>query len=366
MEISVTQENLQKALLATSRVASTKAGLPVLGNVLLRTEDNRLLVAATNLEIASTILIGAKVVTRGAITVPAKLISEFVANLPKGNVELKVTKSRLTINSGGYSSTINGIDADEFPELPAIDEKTSIHYSLNAADFKHAVSQTIFACSTDTSRPVLTGVYWHSYDGKLYLVGTDGYRLAERVVVDTKSDLAAIVPVSTLQEVLRVVSDNTPEIDILFDETQVRFRVDDTEITSRLIDGKYPDYRQLIPKSTDINTSMATADLSRTAKIARLFAQDSGGSIMIVVDEADKMFDVRSVASEVGENTSRIDATVSGSGQVSLNSRYLSEALAVIEDTTLNLGFSGKLSPIVLTPGGKDANYLHIIMPLKS
>lgn len=366
MEISVTQENLQKALLSTSRVASTKAGLPVLGNVLLRTEGNRLLVAATNLEIASTVLIGAKITTRGAITVPAKLISEFVTNLPKGNVDLKVTKSQLAITSGGYSSTINGIEADEFPELPSIDEKTSIHYTFNSTDFKHAVSQTVFACSTDMSRPVLTGVYWHSHEGKLYLVGTDGYRLAERVMVDTKSELAAVIPVTTLQEVMRVITDSTNEVDILFDETQVRFRVDDAEITSRLIDGKYPDYRQLIPQTTDIKTTLKTADLSRTAKIARLFARDSGGSIMMVVDEADKLFDVRSVASEVGENTSRIEAEVTGSGQVSLNSRYLSEALAAIDAEQLRLGFSGKLSPIVLTPADDDANYLHIIMPLKS
>lgn len=366
MEISVTQENLQKALLSTSRVASTKAGLPVLGNVLLRTEGNRLLIAATNLEIASTVLIGAKIITRGAITIPAKLISEFVTNLPKGNVDLKVTKSQLTITSGGYTSTINGIDADEFPELPAIDEKTSIHYTFNASDFKHAVSQTVFACSSDMSRPVLTGVYWHSYEGKLYLAGTDGYRLAERVMVDTKSDLAAVIPVSTLQEVMRVITDSTNEVDILFDETQVRFRVDDAEITSRLIDGKYPDYRQLIPKSTETNATMQTSDLGRTAKIARLFARDSGGSIMIVADEEDKLFDVRSVASEVGENTSRIEAEVSGSGQVSLNSRYLSEALAVIDADRLKLGFSGKLSPIVLRPDKDQADYLHIIMPLKS
>lgn len=366
MEISVTQENLQKALLATSRVASTKAGLPVLGNVLLRTEGNRLLVAATNLEIAATVLIGAKIVTRGDITVPAKLISEFVANLPKGNVELKVAKTQLTITSGGYKSTLNGIDAEEFPELPAIDEKTSIHYSFNTSDFKQAVSQTVFACSTDVSRPVLTGVYWHSHEGKLYLVGTDGYRLAERVMVDTKSELAAIIPVSTLQEVMRVITDSTAEVDILFDETQVRFRVDDAEVTSRLIDGKYPDYRQLIPKSTDINSLVSTADLSRTAKIARLFARDSGGSIMIVADETDKLFDVRSVASEVGENSSKIDAEVKGSGQVSLNSRYLSEALTVIDADRLKLGFSGKLSPIVLKPAGEDVDYLHIIMPLKS
>lgn len=234
MELSVTQENLAKALSAAGRVATAKAGLPILSNILLQTSGTRLLVAATNLEIASTQFIGAKIASQGSITIPARLVSEFVSSLPKGPVTLLVKGSQLHITSGGYSSIINGTATDEFPELPSIDEKNSIHYQINASDFKQAVSQTIITSSNDSTRPILTGVYWHSFEGALYLAATDGYRLSERKVMETKSDVAAIVPTTTLQEVLRLVDDSLDEVDVLFDETQVRFRAGEAEVTSRI------------------------------------------------------------------------------------------------------------------------------------
>lgn len=366
MQLTVTQDKLAHALNSTSRVASAKAGLPVLANVLLRTDKTRLYIAATNLELASSATLAAKVASTGEITVPAKLISEFVSNLPKGNVELKAEGSKLHITAGGYSSTINGIEADEFPALPTIDEKKSVHLTLSAEDIKQAAAQTIFACSNDVTRPVLTGVYWHTYEGELYLVGTDGYRLAERRLMKAQSELAAIIPSTTVHEVLRVMSDSISEVDILFDETQVRFRVGDTEITSRLIEGNYPNYRQLIPSSTETNATVKLNELSRTAKIARLFARDQGGSVTLAVDSELSELSIQSVASEYGENKSTITAETNGDGSVSLNSRYLSEALAVIPSDILDIGFSGKLAPIVLRPEVKNPDYTHIIMPLKS
>ncbi|MEO7905012.1 MAG: DNA polymerase III subunit beta, partial [Candidatus Saccharimonadales bacterium] len=272
MELTVTQENLSKALSSVGRVASSKAGLPILSNILLRTDGNRLLVAATNLEIASTHLIGAKIVTPGSITVPARLVSDFISSLPKGAIEMKVKDSHLTLSSGSYSSVINGTVADEFPELPTIDETSSIQYSISSADFKQAVSQTVITSSNDTTRPVLTGVYWHSHEGFLYLAATDGYRLAERRLVKTDSQVAAIIPTTTLQEVLRTLHDDADVVDVLFDETQVRFRVGESEITSRLIDGNYPDYRQLIPATSDTNVVMNASEFTRITKIAGMFA----------------------------------------------------------------------------------------------
>lgn len=366
MEVSVTQENLSRSLSAVSRVASSKAGLPILGNVLLRTEGNRLLIAATNLEIASTFYIGAKVAKPGSITLPAKLVSEFISSLPKGTVELSVKSNKMTISSGTYQSIINGIEADEFPELPAIDEKTSIHYAIETNDFKQAVSQTIITTSNDSTRPVLTGVYWHSFDGNVYLAATDGYRLSERRLVKTDSDVAAIVPTSSLQEVMRTITDSVTEIDVLFDETQVRFRVGDAEITSRLIDGNYPDYRQLIPKKSETSIELKSTDFIRTVKIAGLFARESGGSITLKADSDKNNLSIHSIASELGENTSSVEGIVAGDGQVTLNSRYLSEALGAVDGDTVVFEFSGKLSPCILSSKGKDVNYLHIIMPLKS
>jgi DNA polymerase-3 subunit beta len=366
MELSVTQENLAKALSNVGRVASTKTQLPILSNILLRTDGNRLLVAATNLEIAATHMVGAKIITPGSITIPARLVSEFVSSLPKATVDLKVVGSHLTISSGTYKSVINGVVADEFPELPTIDETSSIQYSIKTADFKQAVSQTIVTASSDATRPVLTGVYWHSFEGNLYLAATDGYRLSERRLVPTTSEVAAIIPTTTLQEVLRTITDDTAEVDMLFDETQVRFRVGESEVTSRLIDGNYPDYRQLIPATSETNATLKAADFVRITKIAGLFARDSGGSVTLTADTEKKSLSLHSIASELGENTSSTDADVTSDGQVTLNSRYLADALSVVDGSTVEFRFSGKLAPCVLTAKGGDVNYKHIIMPLKS
>ncbi|HRC28280.1 MAG TPA: DNA polymerase III subunit beta [Candidatus Saccharimonas sp.] len=366
MELSVTQENLARALTAVGRVASSKAGLPILSNILLRTEGNRLLVAATNLEIASTYHVGAKVVKQGSITVPARLISEFVSSLPKGTIDLSTKGAHMTISSGTYNSVINGIEADEFPELPAIDEAESVNYVVAVGDFKQAVSQTIITSSGDTTRPVLTGVYWHSIQGSLYLAATDGYRLAERKLLQTKSQIAAIVPTSSLQEVLRTISDTADEVEVLFDNTQVRFRVGEAEITSRLIDGNYPDYRQLIPAKSDTVIVLNTEEFTRIVKIAGLFARESGGSVTVTANADTQEVSVHSVASELGENTSSAKATITGDGQVTLNSRYISEALGALDGEEVEFRFSGKLSPTVLSVHDKKPNYIHIIMPLKS
>lgn len=366
MELTVTQENLSRALGGVGRVASNRAGLPILNNILLRTDGTRLLVAATNLEIASVYHIGSKIVTPGAITVPARLINEFITSLPSGTVELKSTDNRLTITSGRYSSVINGIVAEEFPELPTIDETDSLLFKVDAADFKQAVSQTIITAGTDTTRPVLTGVYWHISDGHIYLAATDGYRLSERKLMVAEGDLSAIIPASTLQEVLRTLNDDTSEIEMLFDDTQVRFRMNGVEVTSRLIDGNYPDYRQLIPATSDINIRINATEFTRITKIAGLFARASGGSITITADSEKKSLSIHSIASELGENTSSAEAEVEGDGQVTLNSRYLSDALSVVGADVVRFRFSGKLSPCVITPADGESEYTHIIMPLKS
>ena len=366
MELTVTQENLTRALGSASRVASGKTQLPILSNILLRTDGHRLMVAATNLEIATSQLIGAKIINEGAITVPARLVTEFVSNLPKTTVTLRVENNHLHITADGYKSVINGVVADEFPELPTINEKTAVSYAIAPADLKQAVTQTILTTSGDATRPVLTGVYWHSHDNALYLAATDGYRLSEKKLVGTKSDVAAIIPTSTLQEVLRAINDDINEVEVLFDETQVRFRINDAEITSRLIDGNFPDYRQLIPATSDTVITVPRTELTRITKVAGLFARESGGSITITADATKSVVSLHSVASELGENTSETAADVTADGQVTLNSRYLTEALGVIDSETVVFRFSGKLAACVLSSDKPDADYQHIIMPLKS
>lgn len=367
MEVTVTQENLNFALSNTSRIASSKAGLPILNNLLLRTDSSRLLIAATNLEVASSHRIGAKVTKPGSITVPAKLLSDFVQNLPKEQITLVVTNNKLHITAKNSSSVINGVADDEFPELPVIDDKTAVSYTLSTEDFKHSVSQTIVAASSDSTRPILTGVYWHSFDKHLYLAATDGYRLTERRIIKTTSDVTAVIPTSTLQEVLRTLRDDMNEIEILFDETQVTFRLAEVEITSRLIDGNFPDYRQLIPAKSDSSFTIRRTEFVRIIKIASLFARESGGGITLALDTETNKLTIHSIASEIGENSSEVDVQTTGeTASVSLNSRYVIDALSVMSSQDVSFEFSGKLSPCIIHETDKNAAYKHIVMPLKS
>jgi DNA polymerase III subunit beta len=184
--------------------------------------------------------------------------------------------------------------------------------------------------------------------------------------VKTSSEVAAIIPVTTLQEVLRTLNDEVDQVDVLFDETQVRFRLGESEVISRLIDGNFPDYRQLIPAKSEISITANKADFVRIVKIASLFARESGGSITLASDADKKTLSIHSIASELGENTSELTVETTSTGQITLNSRYLAEALSVVEDDTISFEFSGKLSPSILKSSKKDTNYYHVIMPLKS
>lgn len=363
MKLIVTQENLARALSTVGRVASSKTSLPILNNILLRTDNNRLLLAATNLEIAITEYIGAKIQSDGAITIPARLITDYINNLPKGTVSLELDGAKLHINTDSYRSTINGVVADEFPELPEITEPQ--RYTIPSQVLKKAINQTVITVSHDETRPVLTGIYVHIHEGKLFVAATDGYRLSEREVLPVDGELSAIIPSTALQDVVRVLPDDCDEVVMLIDGLQVRFLMNDIEITSRLIEGAFPDYRQLIPKQTEVVFTVAKDEFTRITKIASLFARDSGGSVTIKTDTHTGNVSIHSLASQLGENTSEIATKPTGDGQVTLNSRYLIEALGVIDAKEISFGFSGKLAPCVLKASG-DETYQHIIMPLKS
>lgn len=369
MKLTVTQENLNKALTIVSRIAGSKTPLPILNNILLKTENNRLLLAATNLEIAITVFIGTKIENKGSLTIPARLLNEFVSNLPKNNINIENKGLHINIKSGMYESTINGLPAEEFPNLPVINEKKAVVFTLPSQTLKQAITQTVVAASHDTSRPMLTGAFIHTNKDELYIAATDGYRLAERHIVGVKlkDAIEAIIPVSSLQEVVRIIPDDQGEVEILIDENQVRFRVNDIELTSKLIDATFVDYRQLIPSSQDISVVINKDEFTRITKVASLFARESAGGITIKTNPSEKSISIHSVASQLGENTSSATAEVTGEGTITLNSRYLLEALGSIEGENVEFGFNGKLSPSVLSNADEtNSNYQHIIMPLKS
>lgn len=368
MEIKIIQEKLAKALNNVSRVAGgSRATLPILNNVLMRVDDNKLSLTTTNLDMAVVSFLPASNGKNGVITVPAKLIAEFIGNLPRGEtIEISTDDDKVVVKAGGYSSTINGASADDFPELPEIDETKVVKFQMGVEEFKDGLGQVMIAASNDTTRPALTGVYFNTFEGDLYLAATDGYRLAERKFIEkVESEVMAIVPTSSLQEVMRSLNDDVSEIEIWFDESQVRFKLGEIEVTSKLVDGSFPDYRQLIPKQTEITAEVKRDELTRITKLAALFAREVGGSIVCETNAENGEFIVASVANELGENSSKIAVKVDTSGKVTLNSRFVLDALNVLDGNEVEFGFSNKLDPVVVR-AKKKQNYIHIIMPLKS
>jgi DNA polymerase-3 subunit beta len=363
MKLQVTQENLNRALGSVARVANSRGTLPILANVLIKTSNNRLSLSATNLDIAITHFIGAKVNEEGSITVPARLMQDFVNSLPGGVINLDLKETKLHVKTDQYSSVVNGIMADDFPVMPAISEGTS--WTVGGAVFKKGLQQVAFAASNDETRPVLTAVLLHVSDGQLYMAATDSYRLAEKSLGKNKEEIRMLVPASAMQDLLRVLGDGDDEVRVTHDDQQVLFQVGDVELVTRLIDGNYPDYQKLIPSQFETSATLKRADLVNVTKVSSLFARESAGSVTIELDEAAQELSIRSVASQLGENTAKASARVEGSGSITLNSRYLLDALNALGGEEVFFGFNGKLEPTLLTdPATKD--YRHIVMPLKS
>ncbi len=363
MKLQVTQENLNRALNSVGRVANTRGTLPILSNVLIKTVGNRLSIAATNLDIAITHYIGAKVSQEGTITVPARLTQDFVASLPAGVIEFTLNDHKLHINTDQYQSTINGTSADDYPVMPAITSGKS--WKIPAKILKTGLQQVVPAASNDEARPVLTGVYFHSHDKHLYLVATDSYRLAEKNLVKANEEVSLLVPANALQDLLRVLGEYDGEVEVMYDDQQVLFRVGDIELVTRLIEGNYPDYRKLIPSTFNTSATLKRADLNNITKVSSLFARESAGSVTINMDKASHKVSIRSVASQLGENTAAAEADVSNDGSITLNSRYILDALHALSGEEVTCSFNDKLEPLVISDP-KSSDYLHVIMPLKS
>jgi DNA polymerase III subunit beta len=363
MKLKVTQENLNKALGLVARVASTRATLPILSNVLLKIDGNRLHLSATNLDIAISCELGAQVSSEGSLTVPARLLQDFVNSLPSGVIELEQDEQRLKVTTESYKSVINGVSAEEFPVMPAIDSGTS--WKISGPLLKKALQQVLIAASNDESRPVLTGVYFHTVDGVLFMAATDSYRLAEKRLVKQKEKVQLLIPATALHDVLRIINDFDDDITVVHDDQQVQFRAGDVELVARLIEGNYPDYRKLIPASFSTTAVMPRADLVNTTKVSSLFARESAGSIVVSVDEPSESIWIHAVASQLGENNATLKVDAKGSGSITLNFRYLLDALQAMDGKTIQLGFNGKLEAAMVTDVDSD-DYLHIVMPLKS
>lgn len=361
MKLQVTQQNLAKALNSVARIANSRNSLPILSNVLLKTENNRLSISATNLDIAITHFIGSKIEKNGSITVPARLMQDFVSSLPDSVLDLELDDNRLKITTSKYNSTINGMPAEDFPVTPAI--KGDNLWKIDAKEFKRSLSQVVLAASHDDARPVLTGVYFHVEDGTVTVVATDSYRLAEKKVGKSKEKVNFLVPASAAADLLRIIADSDKEVAITHDDQQVLFQTGEVTLVARLIEGNYPDYRKLVPAKFETVAKLARADFINIAKVSSLFARESAGSITIKAESGS--VSINSIASQVGENVAQADATVKGGGEVTLNSRYLLDGLNAFGAEEVEFCFNGKLEPCILR-SSDDSGYLHLIMPLRS
>lgn len=362
MKLKVTQTNLNQALNAVSRVANTRGTLPVLANILIKASKGILLIAATNLDIGITKFVGAKIEKEGSITVPANILTNFVSSLPQGVIDLTLDDNKLKIKTEQYNCVINGISADEFPIIPEIESKQEI--KINTKDFKKALNQVLFAASSNDNRPVLTGVYIYSNNNNLYMVATDSSRLSEKIICKTKEDIKILVPSSSLSDLHRILDDQTEDIRLLKDDQQVLFKFSETELVSRLLENNYPEYQNLIPAQFSNLIEVKRQEFLNMIKVSSIFAKETAGSLTIAIDENDQAINIKSLASQIGENSAVLKAKIKGTAEITLNSRFIIEALNALEGENINFCFNGKVEPVLIKdPNEKD--FIHIIMPLK-
>jgi len=372
MKVSVSQQQLAHGLSMVSRAVSPRSTLPVLGNVLLATDEGRLRLAATNLELGISCWIGAQIGEEGSITVPARLLSDLVNTLPSDTVQLAVNMATFTLSvkCGTSATEIKGIDAQEFPPMPASDPKDGIH--LKVSDFKEMVSQVAFAASSDEARPVLQGVQTTIGGNTITLAATDGFRISVR-----KTDLSEsapkpfvmLIPARALNELARIAQDGEGVLSLITPpgRGQVIFHLENAELVSQLIDGNFPDYKVILPRNFKTQTIVSTAAFLKACKQAEIIARNGNNVVRLNLQKYDDRpgeIEVSSQTEETGSNENKIDANVEGPGiVVALNVRYLREVLEVVKTPNLVLQTNDNKSPVQIQSVG-DENFQHVIMPM--
>ncbi len=373
MKVTVLQESLAHGLSVVSRAVSPRSTLPVLSNVLIATDEGRLRLSATNLELGITCWIGAKIAEEGSTTVPARTIADLVGTLPAELVDLSLNTSTQTLNvrCGASNTDIKCIDAQEFPPLPVPDLDGAIQ--LNVADFKEMVQQVVFAASVDEARPVLMGVLMTVDKDAVTLAAADGFRLSVRkgtLSQPAAQAVTAIIPSRALSELARVAADGSESISMVMPKGrgQVVFRLKDVELVSQLIDGTFPDYQQIIPRSYKSRTILSTLALLKACKQAEIFAREGSNVARLDIKSAGDLepgsVEISAQAEETGSNETVVAATIEGIGLlIAFNVKFLREVLEVIKTPNVALETAAPNAPGVIRPVG-DENFLHVIMPM--
>ncbi len=384
MKIICTQENFKKAIYNTERVIGKQATLPILENILLETEKGMLKISATNLEIGVFLKIGAKIEKEGKITIPAKLVSSFVNNLPPGdNIQIEASDQVLKIRSGGYKANIKGLSAQEFPIIPELGDE--FMFSFSGEELREALPKLLTCVSLDGTRPELGGVNFVFSEDKVSMASTDSFRLLEiKVGIKKESDerFAAfisktnsiIIPANTLAEVFRVISLETKDIKVAIEENQIFFQIDNVRIVSRLVNGKYPEYKQIIPKNFSTKTIVGKEELLRAVKIASFFTSNKSGEVDLKLISKEGKIEIKAESEEKGENKTEIKAGIEGGDQeIIFNPRYIIDGINSISTPRLALLANSAASPAVIRMVQEKEEEIkivdrltYVVMPIKN
>jgi len=370
VKLSVMQENLARGLQIVSRAVSARSTLPVLNNVLLRTEDGGLKLTATNLEIGITYWVPGKIETAGAMTVPARLLTDIVNSLPANErVDLEQqAQEMLHITAGRFETHVKGIDAEEFPAIPSAGERPTTRIPQNV--LRGALEEVTFAAATDEARPILTGVLARFEGNQLTLAAADNYRIAVKTIpiLDPVEETSVVVPARSLHELSRVLADTDDPIDLVLSPSrnQVLFHLEGVDLVSRLIDGQFPNYQQVIPKSYTTRATVDRDQLLKAVRLASLIASSSANIVKLHVGQDAETGLTVSAAADVGDNKSDVEAQVEGDGTtIAFNARYLIDVLANVGADQFSIELNGPLSPGVFRPVD-DGQYVHVVMPVKT
>lgn len=373
MKATITQENFAKALSHVSKAISTNPSIPVLANVLIEIEKNEVRLSTTDLELGISTSIGAEVKSEGKATVDARTLSEFVNSLTSGTLEVSLKDNVLKVSNKTNSADFNVVSADEFPPLPEV--KNDPVFKVPVQQFSRAITKVAFATASDDSRPVLTGILFEATKTKLSMIGVDGFRLSKAIVKierDSEEELGQIVPARALNEISRISKgveneDEVLEVYLLSDKNQMLFKFEDVEVSTRLIEGEFPEYKQIIPKETKFKFKVDKDALSQTVKVVSIFARSAvGNKAVFEFDPAKNALKLSAQVADVGENESTVEVhDIEGDAfKTGFNVGFLSDMIGSIDGDEIEFESNGVTAPGVFKDTG-DKNYLHIIMPMR-